>query len=93
MKKLYILNLILAVILLTACVSTTATADGSKVLDDTKVFAIYPQTSNFSPNVLVVVDNETGVNYVVIQSANGGLTVTPRLTVDTRGVSGIYISE
>jgi uncharacterized lipoprotein YajG len=79
-NKLYILNLILLTFLLTACASISPLAEQNNPIK------IWSQNANGQYNTLNVVDENTGVNYIVVSFNDGnyvgGLSMTPRLNAD-----------
>lgn len=87
MKKAGIVAILLLVFLLGACSSTIASAE------QTNPIKIWFQNENGAYETLQVVDEDTGVNYVVVATEVGNghrsIAITPRLNADgTLYVSG-----
>lgn len=87
MKKAGIVAILLLVFLLGACSSTIASAE------QTNPIKIWFQNENGAYETLRVVDEDTGVNYVVVATEVGNghrsIAITPRLNADgTLYVSG-----
>lgn len=87
MKKAGIVAILLLVFLLGACSSTIASAE------QTNPIKIWLQNENGAYETLQVVDEDTGVNYVVVATEVGNghrsIAITPRLNADgTLYVSG-----
>ena len=87
MKKAGIVAILLLVFLLGACSSTITSAE------QTNPIKIWFQNENGAYETLQVVDEDTGVNYVVVATEVGNghrsIAITPRLNADgTLYVSG-----
>lgn len=80
MKKAGIVAILLLVFLLGACSSTIASAE------QTNPIKIWFQNENGAYETLQVVDEDTGVNYVVVATEVGNghrsIAITPRLNAD-----------
>lgn len=87
MKKTGMIALCMTMMLLGGCVGSTAVAKESQDYP----LKIYTQNENGYYMTMNLVDEETGVNYVVISGVNGKLTVaiTPRLNAD----GSLYVSK
>ena len=87
MKKFLIVLALLAVFLLGACSTTIASAE------QTWPLKIWHQNENGGAETWNIVDEETGVNYIVctyyLAGRPGGITVTPRLNAD----GTLYVSK
>lgn len=75
MKRTVIAILICFSFLLGACTTITGTAEQKNPLK------IWGENKNGAYNTLKVVDENTGVNYVVVSSSHG-CAITPRLNSD-----------
>lgn len=81
MKKVLTIILMIAMFLLGACTVTDANAE------QTYPLKIWKQNENGRYNTLYVVDENTGVNYVVVSAVHtgghyGSVAITPRLNAD-----------
>lgn len=74
MKKIISLILVIAIILLVGCTETTEA--------DTQIDYIQDNTSKKTTIFTIVVDKETGVNYIVTYDYKSGMGITPRLNAD-----------
>lgn len=87
MRKAFLLLMLAFVFILVACTITVARAEQNYPIK------IWAQNSNGKYETLCVVDEETGVNYIVISGElyqkGIGLGVTPRLNSD----GSLYVSE
>jgi len=87
MRKAFLLLMLVTGFILGACSTTAARAEQNYPIK------IWAQNSNGKYETLCVVDEETGVNYIVISGElyqkGIGLGVTPRLNSD----GSLYISE
>lgn len=87
MRKAFLLLMLVTGFILGACSTTVARAEQNYPIK------IWAQNSNGKYETLCVVDEETGVNYIVISGElyqkGIGLGVTPRLKSD----GSLYISE
>lgn len=87
MRKAFLLLMLVSGFILGACSTTVAIAEQNYPIK------IWAQNSNGKYETLCVVDEETGVNYIVISGElfqkGIGLGVTPRLNSD----GSLYISE
>ena len=82
-KKLFLLNIIILSILLTACVTTFGVAEQNGSLK------IWGESENGVYDTLVVVDSNTGVNYVVVSYNASSVSITPRLNAD----GSLYVTK
>lgn len=87
MRKAFLLLMFVTGFILGACATTVAGAEQNYPIK------IWAQNSNGKYETLCVVDEETGVNYIVISGElyqkGIGLGVTPRLNSD----GSLYVSE
>lgn len=87
MRKAFLLLMLAFVFILVACTITVARAEQNYPIK------IWAQNSNGKYETLCVVDEETGVNYIVISGElyqkGIGLGVTPRLNSD----GSLYVGE
>lgn len=87
MRKVFLVFTLVFGFILGACANTTTSAEQNYPIK------IWAQNSNGKYETLCVVDEETGVNYIVISGElyqkGIGLGVTPRLNSD----GSLYVSE
>ena len=87
MRKAFLLLMLVTVFILGACSTAVARAEQNYPIK------IWAQNSNGKYKTLCVVDEETGVNYIVISGElfqkGIGLGVTPRLNSD----GSLYVNE
>lgn len=91
MKKTAMIALCMTMMLLGGCVGSTAVAKESQDYP----LKIWAQNKNGNYMTMNVVDEETGVNYVVVAARNGSayrsstVAITPRLNAD----GSLYVSK
>lgn len=87
MKKILVIISMIAMFLFGACSATNASAEQNNPIK------IWMQNTNAAYHTLKVVDDDTGVNYIVVSTerGNGGYSVaiTPRLNAD----GTLYVSK
>lgn len=78
MKKIFIIIGMMFMFILGACAVTTVSAE------QTWPLKIWKQNENDSFKILCIVDEDTGVNYVVVSRYNirGAIAVCPRYNAD-----------
>lgn len=87
MKRVLLIIALLAAFFLGACSANTATAE------QTWPLKIWKQNDNGAMHTYCVVDDDTGVNYVVVSTERGNgeysIAITPRLNAD----GSLYVEE
>lgn len=87
MKKLLVCMALIAAFTLGACSDAEVQADAEEETVEAFSFT-WVSNAGFFGSIHAVVDNETGVNYIVVER-NSGVSITPRFNAD----GSLYVSE
>lgn len=81
MKKIFIIIGMMFMFILGACAITT---DSSESVEQTWPLKIWAQNENGEFEILCIIDEDTGVNYVVVSRYNirGTIAICPRYNAD-----------
>lgn len=86
MKKLFLVLSMIVMFLFGACATSTVGAEQNNPIK------IWPQNENGTYETLYIIDEDTGVNYIVVSgemySKSRGIAITPRLNAD----GSLYVS-